>query len=57
MFQPSNARARVSNIQAVGDVPGTFQADLVMGRADVNGVNTFTITADGITQNVVIFIE
>ncbi len=52
-----NARARVIDVVPVGDIPGTFQADIVIGRADVNGLNTFVITADGATQNVVVIIE
>ncbi len=53
----SNARARVKDVIAVGDIAGTFQADIVIGRADTNGINTFTITADGIKQPVIVFVQ
>jgi subtilisin family serine protease len=53
----SNARARVTDVIPIGDVPGTFQADVVIGRADPSGVNTFTITADGVTYKVIVFVQ
>ncbi len=52
-----NARARVIDVLPIGDIPGTFLADIVIGRADANGINTFVVTADGITQNVIVIIE
>jgi hypothetical protein len=53
----SNARARVIDVQPIGDIPGTFIADIVVGRADANGINTFVISADSVTQNVIVIIE
>ena len=53
----SNARARVIDVVPVGDIPGTFLADIVIGRADTNGLNTFLITADGVTQNVIVIVQ
>jgi hypothetical protein len=53
----SNARARVIDVIPVGDIPGTFQADIVIGRADANGLNTFVLTADGVTQNIIVFVQ
>ena len=54
----SNARARVIGVlPEIGDIPGTFVAEIVIGRADVNGINTFVISADGVTQNVIVIIE
>jgi subtilisin family serine protease len=44
-------RATVTDIVAVGNVPGTFRALLRMGRADENGLNIFTITAGGATRD------
>jgi minor extracellular serine protease Vpr len=53
----SNARARVVDVVPIGDIPGTFLADIVIGRADANGINTFVIAADGATQNIIVIIE
>ncbi|HWZ31004.1 MAG TPA: S8 family serine peptidase [Bryobacteraceae bacterium] len=53
----TNARARVVDVQAVGDIPGTFATDIVVGRPDANGVNTFTITVDGTNINFIVFVQ
>jgi minor extracellular serine protease Vpr len=53
----SNGRARVISVQPIGDIAGTYIANVVIGRADTNGLNTFTIAADGVTQAVYVYIQ
>jgi hypothetical protein len=53
----SSTRAQVVSVKPLGDIPGTFEAQIVTGRADSNGVNIFTISAGGATLNVQIIIQ
>jgi len=52
----SSPRAQVLKVSPTGSLPGTFKADIQVGRADANGVNVFTITADGAKVDVEIFV-
>lgn len=45
----SNARAQVTGVLPVGDINGTFEAQIVTGRPDVNEENEFTITVGNTT--------
>lgn len=53
----SSPRARVVNVTAIGDIPGTFEVQIVTGRADANGMNIFTISAGGASTDVQIQIQ
>jgi len=53
----SSPRAQVVSVKPIGDIPGTFEAQIVTGRADANGLNVFTITVGGATANVQIQIQ
>jgi hypothetical protein len=53
----SSPRAQVVSVRPIGDIPGTFEAKIVTGRADANGVNVFTITVGSATANVQIQIQ
>jgi hypothetical protein len=52
-----NPRARVINVYPAGDVPGTYGADIVIGRPDAQGFNTFTVTSGSVTAQVVIQLQ
>ncbi len=41
----ANARAQVVSVAPIGDISGTFEAQIVTGRPDQNGGNEFTISA------------
>jgi len=45
----ANARAQVTSVTPVGDISGTFEAQIVTGRPDQNGGNEFTISAGNTT--------
>ena len=45
----ANARAQVVSVAPVGDISGTFEAEIVTGRPDVNSENEFTITVGNTT--------
>jgi minor extracellular serine protease Vpr len=53
----SSPRAQVVSVKPIGDVPGTFEAQIVTGRADANGQNVFTITTGSATASVQIQIQ
>jgi minor extracellular serine protease Vpr len=53
----SSPRAQVLKVTPTGSLPGTFKADIQIGRADADGLNIFTITADGANVNVEIFVQ
>jgi subtilisin family serine protease len=53
----TSPRARVVSVNPLGDIPGTFEAQIVTGRADANGQNVFTISAGGASTNVQFFIQ
>ena len=42
----SDTKASVATVTPLGNIPGTYEADIVTGQPDSNGVNTFTISAD-----------
>ena len=50
-------RARVVRVVQRGDLPGTYEADVTIGRADANGVNVFTFSADSATRDLTFFIQ
>ena len=39
----SDSLAQVTGVSPLGDIAGTFEADITTGRADVNGYNIFTV--------------
>jgi hypothetical protein len=53
----TSPRARVVSVTPIGDIPGTFEAQIVTGRADSNGQNVFTISTGGASTDVQIFIQ
>jgi len=53
----SSPRARVVSVNPTGDIPGTFRAQIVTGRADANGLNVFTIAVGAATTDVQIQIQ
>ena len=53
----SSPRAQVVSLKPIGDIPGTFEAQILTGRADANGLNVFTITVGSATANVQIQIQ
>ena len=53
----SSPRARVVSVNPIGNIPGTFEAQIVTGRADANGLNVFTISAGGGSTDVQIQIQ
>jgi len=44
-----DTRAQVTGISPIGSISGTFEAQIVTGRADSNGENTFTVTVGDTT--------
>ena len=53
----SSPRAQVVSVKPIGDIPGTFEAQIVTGRADANGLNVFSITVGGASAEVQIQIQ
>lgn len=53
----TSPRAQVLSVKPLGDIPGTFEAIIVTGRADANGVNVFTINVGSATVNWTIVIQ
>ena len=53
----TSPRARVTRVIPAGDIPGTYRADVVMGRADSKGVNVFTFAAGDATRDLTFVIE
>jgi hypothetical protein len=53
----SSPRAQVVSVKPIGDIPGTFEAKIVTGRADANGLNVFTITVGSASVDVQIQIQ
>jgi subtilisin family serine protease len=41
--------------QCPSNIPGTYQLDLVVGRADSQFLNVFTVTGSGVTRTITIF--
>ena len=52
----TSPRARVLGITSSGDIPGTYQADIAIGRADTNGVNVFTFKVGDASRDLTFFI-
>jgi minor extracellular serine protease Vpr len=53
----TSPRARVLGVTAVGDIPGTYRADIVVGRADSQGVNVFTFAAGSATRDLTFVVQ
>ncbi len=53
----TGARTRLQQVTALDGIPGTFEIDVQIGRADPNGLNVFTITAGSVTRTVTVFIQ
>ena len=49
--------ARVISVNPAGRIPGTFQAQVRIGKADSKGVNTFTISAGQVRRDVVVGVQ
>jgi hypothetical protein len=50
-------RARVQGVSETGDIPGTYRADIAIGRADANGLNVFTFTVGDATRDLTFFVQ
>jgi minor extracellular serine protease Vpr len=53
----TGARAAVESISPIGDIPGTYQAAVRVGRAGTDGTNVFTITVGGTSRDVTFFVR
>jgi hypothetical protein len=54
----TGVRTRVTAIMATPDIPGTFEIDATLGRADALGLNVFTVTApNGVSRTFTYFIQ
>ena len=53
----SALRARVLGVTSTGDIPGTYRADIAIGRADSKGLNVFTFTVGDATRDLTFFIQ
>lgn len=51
------SRAVVLSVTAIGDIPGTYEAQVRVGRADSHGENVFTISADNTKRDVTFFVQ
>ena len=53
----ASPRARATSITKASDIPGTYEADLRIGRADANGLNVFTVACGDATRDVTFFLQ
>jgi minor extracellular serine protease Vpr len=52
----TGVRGSVS-VTAVGDIPGTYQLTVRVGRPDTNGENVVTVTAGSVSRDLVLFVQ
>jgi hypothetical protein len=51
------ARASVGEVTAVGNIPGTYQVTVRIGRGGTSGMNVFTISVGDVTREVTFFVR
>lgn len=53
----TSLRAAVISVSAAGSVPGTFLAQVRVGRPDADGKSIFTITSGDVTRDITFYVE
>ena len=45
------------SVKPIGDIPGTYEIDVRVGRADANGLNVITVNAGGVSKDLALGVQ